>query len=78
MLEVGPDCARCTLYFAVMFPLCLGARPVVAQNTTATTSADSLQEVIVSGVRRSEQLSVEIKRYAPSIQDSISAEDIAK
>jgi iron complex outermembrane receptor protein len=56
------------------------ASQAVPQQSTATASsgAERLEEVVVSGVRRSEQLSVDIKRYAPSIQDSISAEDIGK
>src|SRR6202035_3162581 len=42
----------------------------------ATLSADELQEVTVTGVRASQIRAIEIKRLAPSIQDSISAENI--
>jgi TonB-dependent receptor len=38
----------------------------------------TLEEIVVTGVRASEQRSVELKRNADVIQDSISAEDIGK
>src|SRR6185437_12843826 len=38
----------------------------------------ALQEIVVTGVRASEQKSVDLKRDAVLIQDSISAEDIGK
>ncbi|HVO00183.1 MAG TPA: TonB-dependent receptor [Steroidobacteraceae bacterium] len=38
----------------------------------------TLEEIVVTGVRASEQRSVELKRNADMIQDSISAEDIGK
>jgi len=54
-------------------------------STVAPTTADqraagreSLTEVVITGVRRSEEDSVNLKRDAASIQDSISAEDIGK
>jgi TonB-dependent receptor len=40
--------------------------------------ADDLQEITVVGVRQSQIRSIEIKRLAPSIQDSISAENIGQ
>ncbi len=40
--------------------------------------AGTLEEIVVTGVRASEQRSVELKRNADMIQDSISAEDIGK
>ena len=43
-----------------------------------TLSADELQEVTVTGVRASQIRAIEIKRLAPSIQDSISAENIGQ
>ena len=52
-----------------------GAGPQPPASATQP-AGDRLEEVVVTGVRRSEQLSVDIKRYAPSIQDSNSAEDI--
>jgi len=44
----------------------------------AKEEADALQEVIVTGVRESQIRAIEIKRLAPSIQDSISAENIGQ
>jgi TonB-dependent receptor len=41
-------------------------------------AADSIDEVVVIGVRGAERKAVELKRSADSIQDSISAEDIGK
>ena len=40
--------------------------------------ADELQEVTVTGVRESQMRAIEVKRLAPSIQDSISAESIGQ
>jgi TonB-dependent receptor len=40
--------------------------------------ADDLQEVIVVGVRQSQIRAIELKRLAPNIQDSISAESIGQ
>src|ERR1700749_2776 len=54
-----------------------GVGPPPAGNTTSSGD-DRVAEVVISGVRYSEQASVEIKRNAASIQDSISAEDIGK
>src|ERR1700712_846996 len=54
-----------------------GAGPQQPGNNTPTAD-DRVAEVVISGVRYSEQASVEIKRNAASIQDSISAEDIGK
>jgi TonB-dependent receptor len=41
-------------------------------------SPDELQEVTVTGVRQSQIRAIELKRLAPSIQDSISAESIGQ
>jgi TonB-dependent receptor len=54
----------------------LASLPV--QRAAAAQVADTLEEIIVTGVRASEQRSVELKRGADVIQDSISAEDIGK
>lgn len=43
-----------------------------------TLSPDELQEVTVTGVRESQIRAIELKRLAPSIQDSISAESIGQ
>jgi len=44
----------------------------------AAAAADELQEVTVTGVRQSQMRAIELKRLAPSIQDSISAESIGQ
>ncbi len=44
----------------------------------AAREGDELQELIVTGVRQSQIRSIELKRQAPSIQDSISAESIGQ
>ena len=44
----------------------------------AVHEGDELQELIVSGIRESQIRSIELKRLAPSIQDSISAENIGQ
>ncbi len=44
----------------------------------AATAADELMEVTVTGVRQSQIRAIELKRLAPSIQDSISAESIGQ
>lgn len=59
-----------------------GAQPPPAQPTDdqgpAAQSPQQLTTVVVTGVRGSEQKSIDLKRYAESIQDSIAAEDIGK
>src|SRR5580698_9704803 len=57
------------------------ASPDAKKAKTGNSSAlsdDELQEVIVTGVRESQIRSIEAKRLAPSIQDSISAESIGQ
>src|SRR5882672_8233962 len=49
-----------------------------APATPRAKEAEELQEVIVTGVRASQIRAIEIKRLAPSIQDSISAESIGQ
>ena len=44
----------------------------------AATAHDELKEVTVTGVRESQIRAIEVKRLAPSIQDSISAESIGQ
>ena len=44
----------------------------------SASDADELQEVTVTGVRQSQIRAIEVKRLAPSIQDSISAESIGQ
>src|SRR5580698_940184 len=58
-----------------------GAQDPAQQGIPATPKAkeaDELQEVTVTGVRASQIRAIEIKRLAPSIQDSISAENIGQ
>jgi TonB-dependent receptor len=47
-------------------------------NNGSPVSDDQLQEVTVTGVRESQIRAIEVKRLAPSIQDSISAESIGQ
>src|SRR6202046_4609960 len=49
-----------------------------APTTPKAKEADELQEVTVTGVRASQIRAIELKREAPSIQDSISAENIGQ
>ncbi len=49
-----------------------------SHRAAAAQEADTLEEVIVSGVRAAEQKAVQLKHDAASIQDSIAAEDIGK
>jgi iron complex outermembrane recepter protein len=44
----------------------------------ASATAAEIEEVIVTGVRAAQQAAIEVKREAPQIVDSISAEDIGK
>ncbi len=67
-----------------------GAQDPAQQNGPTTPAPDAkkaksagpdeneLQEVVVTGVRQSQIRAIEIKRLAPSIQDSISAESIGQ
>ena len=64
-----------SLYTAMVL---LAASSGLCAQTTSTSDQPVLEEVVVTGVRASEQQSVELKRDAASIQDSIAAEDIGK
>jgi TonB-dependent receptor len=64
---------------------CLISSPVLAQDTDQAQDADDeqfqeqpLEEVIIIGVRRSMELSLDAKREADSIMDGIAAEGIGK
>jgi len=52
--------------------------PVGTDPDTAVKQADDLTEITVVGVRQSQIRAIQIKRKAPSIQDSISAESIGQ
>lgn len=62
--------------------LCIAATlPVelsLAQEIASTNTDDNLEEVIVTGLRQSIQKSIDIKRNAGSVVDSITATDIGK
>lgn len=49
-----------------------------AGDAPSTGPADQLEAIVVTGVSASERASIELKRDAPRIQDSIAAEDIGK
>ena len=55
-----------------------GATKPKSGTASAAPGADELQEVTVTGVRESQIRAIEVKRLAPSIQDSISAENIGQ
>jgi outer membrane cobalamin receptor len=52
--------------------------PLFRPERGGASQADELQEVTVTGVRESQIRAIELKRLAPSIQDSISAESIGQ
>jgi TonB-dependent receptor len=54
------------------------AAPTGASGQATSNSDDTLQEVVVLGVRGAEEQATRIKRDAAFIEDSISAEDIGK
>src|SRR5262249_36551738 len=57
----------------------VGVSPAEAQQApTSAASSDSLQEVVVTGLRRSLRDSMDTKRDAIGVVDAISAEDIGK
>ncbi|MCJ2184751.1 TonB-dependent receptor [Novosphingobium sp. 1949] len=57
-----------------------GAPPAasIAGDSAAQDDAASANAIIVTGIRASQQRAIETKREAPSVVDSISAEDIGK
>jgi iron complex outermembrane receptor protein len=69
--------ARNAFVTAISLDLLAIALPSQAQDAAARESED-IQEVIVTGIRAAQQRSIEIKRNAAQIVDSISAEDIGK
>ena len=52
--------------------------PAEAQQATAAAADEKLQEVVVTGLRRSLRESMDTKRDAIGVVDAISAEDIGK
>jgi TonB-dependent receptor len=68
--------ARSALITAVSLDLLAIALPAHAADDTQ--SAESLEEITVTGIRAAQQRAIDIKRQASQIVDSISAEDIGK
>ncbi|NIB39950.1 TonB-dependent receptor [Pseudomaricurvus alkylphenolicus] len=54
------------------------ALPVLAQQNDTQDRADLIEEVTVTGIRRSLEAAMDIKRDASGVVDAISAEDIGK
>ena len=54
------------------------AVPALAQNAPASSEPENLDTVIVSGVRASQGRSIDLKRSAGTVQDSISAVELGK
>jgi iron complex outermembrane recepter protein len=70
---------RITLAVKSALGLALMAPPaLVFAQTANSASTDTLQEVVVTGIRASVQQSIEAKRNATSVQEVITAEDIGK
>jgi TonB-dependent receptor len=68
---------RTAIVTAVSIDLFAIALPATAQNATPQVAED-LDEITVTGIRAAQQRAIDIKRNAPQIIDSISAEDIGK
>ena len=64
--------------FAVKSALGLALLTPPALVLAQTSSGDSIEEVVVTGIRASIQESIEAKRSADSVQEVVSAEDIGK
>jgi len=69
--------ARTALVTAVSLELLAIALPVRAQEQE-TSTADTLEEIIVRGVRGAQEAGIDIKRATAEISDSIVMEDIGK
>jgi TonB-dependent receptor len=68
-----------TLFSAITFCSVLASMPVLAQEQAASEQSDEdlvIEEVIVSGMRRALQNSIDIKRQATGIVDALSIGDI--
>src|SRR6184192_367714 len=72
--------ARSTLIGTAVAVALFGPEAVVHAQTSGdqTTSNQNLQEVVVTGIRASLEVSLEAKRAADSVEDVISSEDIGK
>ena len=61
---------------ATAFILLAAGRPAAAQD--ARSGADEVEEIVVTGIRASQRASIDIKRNAVGVVDSIVAEDLGK
>ncbi len=64
--------------YSVLSPAALVAAPVYAQSTAQTASGDTVEEVVVTGIRESLSKARDIKRDATQFVDAIVADDIGK
>ncbi len=64
--------------YSVLGPATLVAGPVYSQNTPQTASGDTVEEVVVTGIRESLNKARDIKRDATQFVDAIVADDIGK
>jgi iron complex outermembrane receptor protein len=53
------------------------AAPVSAETPSADTAA-AADDIVVTGIRASLDASAKLKRYSPTISETVSAEDIGK
>ncbi|CAN7409810.1 TonB-dependent receptor [Brevundimonas sp. LjRoot202] len=70
-----------TTWWAILMASSALSTPVLAQDPGAPPAAEpatEVEEVIVTGIRRSQEQSIDIKRESTAIVDAISAEDIGK
>ena len=64
--------------YSVLGPTALIAGPFYSQNTAQTASGDTVEEVVVTGIRESLNKARDIKRDATQFVDAIVADDIGK
>ena len=69
--------ARSVLVSALSLEMLAIAIPAAAQ-TAAEADGETLDEITVTGIRGAQQRSIDLKRAASQIVDSISSEDIGK
>src|SRR6188768_4344711 len=74
----GRRAARTALITAVSLDLLAIALPSHAQEAEPSSAVDTLDEIIVRGVRGAQEAGIEIKRNTTEISDSIVMEDIGK
>src|SRR4051812_16541073 len=69
---------RGAIRYTISMLALLMASPVVAQVAAAAPGGDTVDEVVVTGLRRSLQSARTIKRDAAQVVDAVVAEDIGK